>query len=192
MKGGNALVRDKWVIIGIFIVVIIVVGILALLFNKLMGVAISVVFVLIFGLLIAVFYYNDKNLNKGEIRRSITITFVIMYIFFLCFSLNPTISEIPSHNNTTLNFGNDAFINNFHNAILVVLAFYFGSRALEVGMGARTKIIDWADRIFEKDIRGKTITELKKDIINDFEEKASDSDEVKKLKEIIRKIIDVA
>ena len=162
-------------------------AILAFFLNELTAAAMSVAFAFIFGLLIAVFYYKDKDLNKGEIRRSIAITFVVMYIVFLCFSLDPTTSG-SSQNNTSLNFGNNAFINNFHNAILVILAFYFGSRAFEVGMGVRTRIRDWGTKIFAidkaKDLTTGELKEKMKKIVED--EKNID-----KLKEKIKKIIDI-
>ena len=162
-----------------------------------------VLFVSLFGFLIWAFYHYvgddaGKGFTKDEIRRSITFTFVIMYIVFLCLSLAPS-------KNAILNFeASNEFINNFHNAILVILAFYFGSRAFEVGMGARTKIRDWAKNIFSKkfEIEGteKGIKELKGDMIEkvktvDVDAKkpedvtAEDLDKVKKLKEVLIEII---
>ena len=148
-----------------------------------------ILFVLLFGLLICVFYYSGgKGLDKGEIRRSITITFIVMYIVFLCLSLAPS--------NAVLDFeGDNTFINNFQNVILVILAFYFGSRAFEVGMGARRKIRDWAKNIFSKyfeieDIEKKTIKKLKEDMIEKVEKvDVKDLDKVKKLKEVLKEII---
>ena len=182
----NALEWVKWAIV-IFIGGIIGV-ILAFLLTKLTAAAMSVAFAFIFGLLIAVFYYKDKNLNKGEIRRSIAITFVVMYIVFSCFSLDPTTSGISSQNNTSLNFENNEFINNFHNAILVILAFYFGSRAFEVGMGARTRIRDWAIKILEiKKAEDMTTGELKEEMKKIVDKESN----IDKLKEKIKKIIDM-
>ena len=109
-----------------------------------------------------------------------------MYIVFLCFSLDPATSGI-SQNNTSLNFGNDAFINNFHNAILVILAFYFGSRAFEVGMGARTRIKDWGTKIFAiEKAKDMTTGELRKEM----KERVEKMDQ-KELKEKIEKIIEM-
>ena len=71
--------------------------------------------------------------------------------------------------------------------ILVILAFYFGSRAFEVGMGARRKIRDWTKNIFSKyfeieDIEKKTIKKLKEDMIEKVEKvDVKDLDKVKKL-----------
>lgn len=148
-----------------------------------------ILFVLLFGLLICAFYYSGgKGLDKGEIRRSITITFIVMYIVLLCLSLAPS--------NAVLDFeGDNTFINNFQNVILVILAFYFGSRAFEVGMGARRKIRDWTKNIFSKyfeieDIEKKTIKKLKEDMIEKVEKvDVKDLDKVKKLKEVLKEII---
>ena len=143
-----------------------------------------VLFVSLFGFLIWAFYYYvgdnaGKGFTKDEIRRSITFTFVIMYIVFLCLSLAPS-------NNAILNFeASNEFINNFHNAILVILAFYFGSRAFEVGMGARTKIRDWV-KIFKIDkAEDKTTRELKKEMKEKIEDEKVD------LKKLIKDMIEM-
>ena len=160
-----------------------------------------VLFVSLFGFLIGIFYYyvGDKGFTKAEIRRSITFTFVIMYIVFLCLSLAPS-------NNAILNFkASNEFINNFHNAILVILAFYFGSRAFEVGMGARTRIRDWAKNIFLKysfEIKDtEDIKVLKKAMINEVKNidikdkgknKVTDAEikKVENLKKVLMEIIE--
>ena len=168
----------KWLGIGIFIGIFIS-GILAFFFTKQTAVAMTVAFAFTFGSLIVVFYYKDKDLNKGEIRRSIAITFVVMYIVFLCFSLDPTTSGI-SQNNTSLNFGNNEFINNFHNVILVILAFYFGSRAFEVGMGVKNRIKDWGTKIFAiEKAKDMTTGEVKEKMKVDI--KGKNEDDLRKL-----------
>ena len=138
-----------------------------------------VAFCVLFIVMILAFYCKDKSLEKGEIRKSITITFVIMYIVFLCFSLGPITSDNPPQNNTTLYFGeNNVFINNFHNAILVILAFYFGSRAFEVGMGARDKVRDWAKNVFSIPTKDMITATLKKNIEKQIEDEKNRIDEI--------------
>ena len=129
--------------------------------------ALAFLFIIIFIYLIKRFYDYEgdgggKGFTKGEIRRSITFTFVMMYIVFLCLSLVPS-------GNAILDFGNgNEFINNFHSAILVILAFYFGSRAFEAGMekkGKVSEIRELATNIFDvKNVDELPINELKERI----------------------------
>lgn len=138
-------------------------------------------FVIIFVLLILAFWIRDSSLDKGEIRRSITITFIVMYILLVFLSLDP---------NPILNFEDNEFLTNFHKAILVVLALYFGSRAYETALGTKgtkTRIVDLATEIFEIDTpEDKETDELKKEMKATLD-KMTEGD----LKTKIKKIIDM-
>ncbi len=158
-------------------------------------------FISIFVILLYIFYYTigEEGFTQAEIRRSITFTFVIMYIVFLCLSLVPS-------DNAILKFDkSNEFINNFHTAILLILAFYFGTRAFEVGMSAkRGNVREWAKNIFSKyfDIKNtddiKDIKELKNALVKEIEKvdfdnpekvTAEDRAKLKKLKDVLKDII---
>jgi len=61
----------------------------------------------------------------------------------------------------------------------VILAFYFGSRAFEVGMGARTKIRDWAKIFKIEKVENMTTGELKEKMKDKI--KGKNAEELKKL-----------
>ena len=68
-----------------------------------------------------VFYLKNEDLNKGEVRRAITITLTILYVIALSFS----IIKLPD-----LDFERE-FVKHFQYIYGVIIAFYFGTRAYE-------------------------------------------------------------
>jgi len=71
---------------------------------------------------IALLYEQGKVLQKGEIRSAIAVALTVFYITLLTLSLLP---------NSGLDFSGE-FLNNFYLVYITVIAFYFGTRALEV------------------------------------------------------------
>ena len=137
----------------------------------------------ILGLSLYLFYRVDKRLDKGEVRRAIAISLTATYIILLVLSL------IPNNTTTALNFGdNNPFVEHFFQVFLVVMAFYFGARAIETGLSARNKgkIKDLAKEIFDIDTTEKETSKIKEELKQKIESAENPED----LKKWIKKLID--
>lgn len=74
-------------------------------------------------------YEKGSVLDQDEIRSAIAISLTVVYIILLPLSLVPNIG---------LNFDGE-FLKNFHYAYVTVIAFYFGTNALEIYKKNTTK-----------------------------------------------------
>ena len=141
------------------------------------------------------------KLSKGEIRKSIVISFTVVYIMLLCLSFdkttdlataNNTTFNIATHdaaafstlnNNTTLNtiatqtvpiqaLGN--FTQNFLYVYIVIIGFYFGSR-----LGERAMVLKYLKTLHSMDIarRRYAMGEIDSGAFSEMKEKLKDDSE---------------
>jgi len=80
---------------------------------------IGIVGILTLFVLLGLFYYHDKTLDKGEVRRAIAISITVVFIITLAYSISPN-HKVGEH-----------FLSLLKWAFSIVMAFYFGSRVVE-------------------------------------------------------------
>ncbi|MEA2000088.1 MAG: hypothetical protein U9N61_12295 [Euryarchaeota archaeon] len=141
------------------------------------------------------------KLSTGEVRKSIVISFTIIYIMLLCLSFDKT-TDLATVNNTTLNIvtqGNITFstlnnttvfngistqtvpiqalgnfTQNFLYVYIIIIGFYFGSR-----LGERAMVLKYLQTLDSMDIarRRYAMGEIDSDTFNEMEKKLNGDSE---------------
>ena len=121
----NEKIKDKRMIFwGLFIMLVCIDLIILKIESSIFSVGVIGIFTFIWILISLNYLTGDPKICEGEMRKSITITFIVVYLALLALSTNKDIANSYSGMFQIM-------IDHFTYLVGIVVVFYFGSRSVE-------------------------------------------------------------